>query len=55
MPVQRRRLVALDNAARYEIGIDGPLREYYVRDPLQASDDQNLVTEVGWPIFRSDH
>ena len=42
-------------AARYEIGIDGPLREYYVRDPLQASDDQNLVTEVGWPIFRSDH
>jgi DNA-binding transcriptional MerR regulator len=42
-------------AARYEIGIDGPLREYYLRDPLQASDDQQLVTEVGWPIFRSHH
>lgn len=42
-------------AARYEIGIDGPLREYYLRDPLEASDDRHLVTEVGWPIFRSDH
>jgi effector-binding domain-containing protein len=42
-------------AARHEIGIDGPLREYYLRDPLQAGDDQHLVTEVGWPIFRSDH
>jgi DNA-binding transcriptional MerR regulator len=42
-------------AARHEIGIDGPLREYYLRDPLQTSDEQHLVTEVGWPIFRSDH
>ncbi|HSZ48210.1 MAG TPA: MerR family transcriptional regulator [Streptosporangiaceae bacterium] len=42
-------------AARHEIGIDGPLREYYLRDPLHVDDDQDLVTEVGWPIFRSDH
>ena len=41
-------------AARHEIGIDGPLREYYLRNPLDTSHEKDLVTEVGWPIFRSD-
>ena len=41
-------------AARHEIGIDGPLREYYLRNPLDTSHGSDLVTEVGWPIFRSD-
>ncbi|MGF6885096.1 DNA-binding transcriptional MerR regulator [Nocardia sp. GAS34] len=40
--------------ARHEIGVDGPLREYYLRNPLDATRDEDLVTEVGWPIFRSD-
>jgi DNA-binding transcriptional MerR regulator/effector-binding domain-containing protein len=41
-------------AARHEIGVDGPLREYYLRNPLEVSREDDLVTEVGWPIFRSD-
>ncbi|MGC0315886.1 MerR family transcriptional regulator [Kitasatospora acidiphila] len=41
-------------AARHEIGVDGPLREYYLRSPLDGSDEDDLVTEVGWPIFRSN-
>jgi DNA-binding transcriptional MerR regulator len=40
--------------ARHEIGVDGPLREYYLRNPLDATREDDLVTEVGWPIFRSD-
>jgi DNA-binding transcriptional MerR regulator len=40
--------------ARHEIGVDGPLREYYLRNPLDVSREDDLVTEVGWPIFRSD-
>jgi DNA-binding transcriptional MerR regulator len=40
--------------ARHEIGVDGPLREYYLRNPLDVTREEDLVTEVGWPIFRSD-
>jgi DNA-binding transcriptional MerR regulator len=39
---------------RHEIGIDGPLREHYVRGPLDTDDESDWVTEIGWPIFRSD-
>lgn len=41
-------------AARHEIGVDGPLREYYLRSPLDVASAQDMVTEVGWPIFRSN-
>ena len=41
-------------AARHEIGVDGPLREYFLRSPLDVSQEKDLITEVGWPIFRSD-
>lgn len=41
-------------ATRHEIGVDGPLREYYLRNPLDVSEEEELITEVGWPIFRSD-
>jgi DNA-binding transcriptional MerR regulator len=33
------------HVVRHELGIDGPIRETYLPDPL--------VTEVGWPIFRT--
>jgi DNA-binding transcriptional MerR regulator/effector-binding domain-containing protein len=39
---------------RHEIGVDGPLREHYVRGLLDTDDDSDWVTEIGWPIFRSD-
>lgn len=41
-------------AARHEIGVDGPLREFYLRSPLDVAEDDQWVTEVGWPIFRAD-
>jgi effector-binding domain-containing protein len=42
------------HATRHEIGINGPLREYYLHNPLDTSHENDLVTEVGRPIFRSD-
>ena len=39
---------------RHEIGVDGPLREHYVRGLLDTDDESDWVTEIGWPIFRSD-
>jgi effector-binding domain-containing protein len=41
-------------AERHEIGVDGPLREFYLRSPLDVAEDDEWVTEVGWPIFRAD-
>jgi DNA-binding transcriptional MerR regulator len=38
----------------HEIGIEGPLREYYLREPNNAADPSDGETEIGWPIFRSD-
>jgi DNA-binding transcriptional MerR regulator len=39
---------------RHEIGVDGPLREHYLRGLLDTDDESAWVTEIGWPIFRSD-
>jgi effector-binding domain-containing protein len=38
----------------HEIGVQGPLRENYVRGFLDTEDPQAWETEIGWPIFRSD-
>ena len=40
--------------ARHEISVDGPLREYYLRDALDDPDPAQWVVELGWPIFRAD-
>jgi DNA-binding transcriptional MerR regulator len=39
---------------RHEIGVDGPLREYYLVGLLDTSEVDQWETEIGWPIFRSD-
>lgn len=39
--------------AAHEIAVDGPLREYYVRDPIDARDSADWLTEIAWPVFRS--
>ena len=39
---------------RHEISVDGPLREYYLRNALDDPDPAHWVTELGWPIFRAD-
>ncbi|HEY1990255.1 MAG TPA: MerR family transcriptional regulator [Acidimicrobiales bacterium] len=38
----------------HEISVDGPLREYYLRDPYDTSNPAEWETEIGWPIFRAD-
>ncbi|MYV52576.1 MerR family transcriptional regulator [Streptomyces sp. SID3212] len=40
--------------ARHEIGVAGPLREYYLRDARDTPDASRWVTEIGWPVFRAD-
>ena len=39
---------------RHEISVDGPLREYYLRDSRDTPDPAGWETEIGWPIFRAD-
>jgi DNA-binding transcriptional MerR regulator len=42
-------------ATTHEISIEGPLREYYLVDANQTLNAAEWRTEIGWPIFRSDH
>ena len=41
-------------ATSHEISVDGPLREYYLRDSQDTPDPAEWETEIGWPIFRAD-
>jgi hypothetical protein len=41
-------------ATRHEISVDGPLREYYERFSWDTPDSSQWVTDLCWPIFRSD-
>jgi DNA-binding transcriptional MerR regulator/effector-binding domain-containing protein len=38
----------------HEISVDGPVREYYLVDADDAADPEQWVTEICWPVFRSD-
>ncbi len=38
----------------HEISIDGPVREYYLVDAADVADPAQWVTEICWPVFRSD-
>jgi DNA-binding transcriptional MerR regulator len=35
------------------IGIEGPVRESYLRSSWDTPDDSKFRTEVGWPVFRT--
>jgi DNA-binding transcriptional MerR regulator len=35
------------------LGIDGPIREYYLTTADEVADEQELLSEICWPIFRS--
>lgn len=41
------------HVAAHEIGVEGPIREYYLRDPSDHPDSSTWLTEIAWPIFRS--
>jgi effector-binding domain-containing protein len=36
-----------------KLGVDGPIREYYLVGPLDTGDEASHRTEVGWPIFQT--
>jgi effector-binding domain-containing protein len=38
---------------KHEIGVDGPLRENYLRGITETADTGEWDTEIGWPIFRT--
>jgi DNA-binding transcriptional MerR regulator len=37
-----------------ELGVDGPVREYYIADRATTSDASKWITEIAWPIFRAN-
>jgi effector-binding domain-containing protein len=39
--------------AEHEVGVDGPVREYYPVDRFNTEDANLWRTEIAWPIFRA--
>ncbi|HEY4121974.1 MAG TPA: GyrI-like domain-containing protein, partial [Byssovorax sp.] len=39
--------------AEHEVGVDGPVREYYLVDRFSSPDAALWRTEIAWPIFRA--
>jgi DNA-binding transcriptional MerR regulator len=39
--------------AEHALGVEGPLREFYVVGSHQTADDTLWQTEIGWPIFHT--
>jgi DNA-binding transcriptional MerR regulator len=39
------------HVAHYAIGVDGPIREYYLVDRYSTGDETQWRTQIGWPIF----
>ncbi len=38
---------------RHALGVDGPIREYYLTGQRDTPDTSRWCTEIGWPIFRT--
>jgi effector-binding domain-containing protein len=41
------------HVAERELGVDGPIREYYIVTATDTPDEAQHRTEVCWPIFRT--
>jgi DNA-binding transcriptional MerR regulator len=37
----------------HALGVEGPIREYYVIGPHETTDESQWRTEIGWPIFHT--
>lgn len=37
----------------HALGVDGPIREYYLTAPTDTPDQTRWRTEIGWPIFQT--
>jgi DNA-binding transcriptional MerR regulator/effector-binding domain-containing protein len=42
-----------DHVTRHALGVDGPIREYYLAGRLDTPDEAAWRTEIGWPIFQT--
>jgi DNA-binding transcriptional MerR regulator len=42
-----------DYVTQHALGVDGPIREYYLVGPSETRDESLWRTEVGWPIFET--
>ena len=41
------------HVAEHALGVDGPIREYYLVGQRDTTDTSRWRTEIGWPIFRT--
>ena len=41
------------HVTEHELGVEGPIREYYLMDRLNTSDATLWRTEIAWPIFQA--
>jgi DNA-binding transcriptional MerR regulator len=39
--------------AQHALGVDGPIREYYLTDRYTTTDQSEWRTQIGWPIFHT--
>jgi effector-binding domain-containing protein len=39
--------------AEHALGVEGPIREYYVVGRHETQDETAWRTEIGWPIFQT--
>jgi effector-binding domain-containing protein len=40
-----------DHVTSHALGVEGPIREYYLVGRHDTQDEQAWRTEIGWPIF----
>jgi hypothetical protein len=41
--------------AEYAVGVDGPIRVFYLVGSRQSTDESRWRTEIGWSIFKTEH
>jgi hypothetical protein len=41
------------HVAQHAIGVDGPIREYFLVGPHDTRDETAWRTEIGWPVFHT--
>ena len=39
--------------AEHALGVEGPIREYYLVDRFSTDDAGRWRTQIGWPIFQT--
>jgi hypothetical protein len=53
VPLFREARYLLAEVAEHALGVEGPLREFYVVGSHETADQTLWRTEIGWPIFHT--